>query len=107
MAMPEAVSMRSSRSTKRHASWRASRLPTVVFPEPMKPARHKTCVGFADPRVVKDEGCVIVARRCGAAGIGPLKSEQRRRTKLLWRDWKSVTLQDADCTTVGGQFDFS
>ena len=39
MRRPEDSSMRSSKSTKRHASWRARSVPIVVLPEPMNPAR--------------------------------------------------------------------
>src|SRR5713101_3669649 len=41
MRKPAASSMRSSRSTKRQASCRASNVPMVVLPEPMKPARQR------------------------------------------------------------------
>src|SRR5712664_4263051 len=73
--------MRSSRSTKRQASWRARSVPTVVLPEPMKPARPRIGTRSCCPR---KEGVVVT---------------QSRREKL-------VALQNANCTTVGGEFDF-
>src|SRR5712691_10125804 len=73
--------MRSSRSTKRHASWRARSVPMVVLPEPMKPARQR-----------------IETRGCGARKGGVVVTRS-------WRE-KSVALQNANCTTVGGEFDF-
>src|SRR5713101_1800976 len=73
--------IRSSRSTKRQASWRARRVPTVVLPEPMKPARHR-----------------IGTRNCGPRKGGAVVTRSRRE--------KLVALQNADCTTVGGEFDF-
>src|SRR5437660_8580841 len=73
--------MRSSRSTKRQASWRARSVPMVVLPEPIKPARHRMGTRGCGPR----KGGVVVTRS--------------RREKL-------VALQNANCTTVGGEFDF-
>src|SRR6266478_4900050 len=73
--------MRSSRSTKRQASWRASSVPMVVLPEPMKPARHRIGTRNCGPR----KGGVVVTR--------------------WWRE-KLVALQNANCTTVGREFDF-
>src|SRR5258708_2644182 len=81
MVKPADSSMRSSRSTKRHASWRAKSVPTVVLPEPMNPARHRIGTRSCGPR----KGGVVVTRS--------------RREKL-------VALQNANCTTVGGEFDF-
>src|ERR1700724_3549670 len=80
MVNPAASSMRASRSTNRHASWRANRVPTVVLPEPIKPARHKICTRARGPR--KGGGCVTFVSR-----------------------EKLIALQNADCTTVGGKFD--
>ena len=53
----------------------------VVLPEPMKPARH----------------------RIGTRGCGP-----RKEGVVVTRSWreKLVALQNANCTTVGGEFDF-
>src|SRR6266849_1317904 len=73
--------MRSSRSTKRQASWRARSVPIVVLPEPIKPARQRIGARNCGPR----KGGVVVTR--------------------CWRE-KLVALQDANCTTVGGEFDF-
>src|SRR5882762_7802880 len=73
--------MRSSRSTKRQASWRARSVPMVVLPEPIKPARQRIGTRDCGPR----KGGVVVTRS--------------RREKL-------VALQNANCTTVGGEFDF-
>src|SRR5712691_2429711 len=73
--------MRSSRSTKRQASWRASSVPMVVLPKPMKPSRHRIGTRDCGPR----KGGVVVTR--------------------WWRE-KLVALQNANCTTVGGEFDF-
>src|ERR1700674_2440589 len=73
--------MRSSRSTKRQASWRARSVPMVVLPEPIKPARHRTGTRACGPR----GGGVVVTRS--------------------WRE-KLIALQNANCTTVGGEFDF-
>src|SRR5260370_27242494 len=73
--------MRSSRSTKRQASWRARSVPMVVLPEPMKPARQRIGARNCGPR----KGGVVVTR--------------------WWRE-KLVALQNANCTTVGGEFDF-
>src|SRR5713101_7850211 len=73
--------MRSSRSTKRQASWRPRSVPTVVLPEPMKPARPRIGTRSCCPR---KEGVVVT---------------RSRREKL-------VALQNANCTTVGGEFDF-
>src|SRR5258708_20466163 len=73
--------MRSSRSTKRQASWRARSVPTVVLPEPIKPARQR-----------------IGTRNCGPRGGGVVVTRS-------WRE-KLVALQNANCTTVGGEFDF-
>jgi hypothetical protein len=53
----------------------------VVLPEPMKPARHRIETRDCGPR----KGGVVVTRS--------------------WRE-KSVALQNANCTTVGGEFDF-
>src|ERR1700721_434143 len=80
MATPAASSMRASRSTNRQASWRASRVPTVVLPEPINPARHKICARARGPRT--GGGCVTFVCR-----------------------EKLIALQNADCTTVGGKFD--
>src|SRR2546429_9532955 len=73
--------MRSSRSTKRQASWRARSVPMVVLPEPIKPARQR-----------------IETRGCGPRKGGVVVTRSRRE--------KLVALQNANCTTVGGQFDF-
>src|SRR6202521_4325930 len=73
--------MRSSRSTKRQASWRARSVPMVVLPEPIKPARQRTGTRGCGPR----KGGVVVTR--------------------WWRE-KLVALQNANCTTVRGEFDF-
>src|SRR6266849_6408994 len=73
--------MRSSRSTKRQASWRASSVPMVVLPEPMKPARHRIGTRDCGPR----KGGVVVTR--------------------TWRE-ELIALQNANCTTVGREFDF-
>src|SRR5260370_12701654 len=73
--------MRSSRSTKRQASWRARSVPMVVLPEPIKPARPRIGTGNCGPR----GGSVVVTR---------------------WRREKLVALQNASCTTVRGGFDF-
>src|SRR5258708_25992422 len=73
--------MRSSRSTKRQANCRARSVPIVVLPEPIKPARHNTGTRDCGPR----KGGVVVTRS--------------------WRE-KLVALQNANCTTVGGEFDF-
>src|SRR5713101_4207514 len=81
MARPAAASMRSSRSTKRQASWRARSVPIVVLPEPINPARHNAETRDCGPR----KGGVVVTRS--------------------WRE-KLVALQNANCTTVGGEFDF-
>src|SRR3984893_11110224 len=80
MVNPAASSMRASRSTNRQASWRANRVPTVVLPEPINPARHKICTRARGPR--KGGGCVT----------------------LVCRE-KLIALQNADCTTVGGKFE--
>ena len=53
----------------------------VVLPEPMNPARHKTGTRDGVPR----KGGVVVTRS--------------------WRE-KLIALQNANCTTVGGEFDF-
>src|SRR5713226_6135311 len=53
----------------------------VVLPEPIKPARHRIGTRGCGPR----EGGVVVTRS--------------------WRE-KLVALQNANCTTVGGEFDF-
>src|SRR5712691_3228439 len=80
MVKPADSAMRSSRSTKRQANCRARSVPMVVLPEPIKPARHNS--GTRDcPR----KGGVVVTRS--------------RREQL-------VALQNANCTTVGGEFDF-
>jgi len=55
----------------------------VVFPEPIKPARHRIGTRACGPR----KGSVVVTRT-------------RREKKL-------VALQNAYCTTVGGELDFS
>src|SRR5229473_1060803 len=73
--------MRSSRSTKRQASWRARSVPIVVLPEPIKPARQRIGTRACGPR----KGGVVVTR---------------------WSREKLVALQNANCTTVGGEFDF-
>src|SRR5260370_26783996 len=80
MGRPADSSIRSSRSTKRQASCRARSVPTVVLPEPIKPARQKIGTRGGRPR----EGGVVVTRR--------------KREGL-------VTPQDSNCTTVGGEFD--
>src|SRR5437773_8619700 len=80
MVKPADSSMRSSRSTKRQANCRAKSVPMVVLPEPMKPARH-----ISGTRDCPRKGVVVVTRS--------------RREQL-------VALQNANCTTVGGQFDF-
>src|SRR2546429_4932020 len=72
--------MRSSRSTKRQASWRARSVPMVVLPEPIKPARHRIGTRGCGPR----KGGVVVTR---------------------WQREKLVAPQNANCTTVGGEFD--
>src|SRR6266849_3961912 len=81
MARPAATSMRSSRSTKRQANCRARSVPIVVLPEPINPARHNAETRDCGPR----KGSVVVTRS--------------------WRE-KLVALQNANCTTVGGEFDF-
>src|ERR1700687_4601544 len=73
--------MRSSRSTKRQPSCRARSVPMVVLPEPIKPARQRISERGSAPR----KGGLVVTRS--------------RREKL-------VALQNANCTTVGGEFDF-
>src|SRR5260370_9580157 len=73
--------MRSSRSTKRQASWRARSVPMVVLPEPIKPGRGR-----------------MGTRNCGPGGGGVVVTRSRRE--------KLVALQNANCTTVGGEFDF-
>src|SRR6266436_2350094 len=78
---PAEASMRSSRSTKRQASWRARSVPMVVLPEPIKPARQRIGTRDCGPR----KGGVVVTRS--------------RREKL-------VALQNANCTTVGREIDF-
>src|ERR1700694_1160600 len=80
MGRPAEASMRSSRSTKRQASWRARSVPMVVLPEPIKPARQRTGTRGCGQR----KGGVVVTR--------------------WWRE-KLVALQNANCTTVGGEFD--
>ena len=52
----------------------------VVLPEPIKPARHRIGTRGCGPR----KGGVVVTR---------------------WQREKLVALQNADCTTVGGEFD--
>src|SRR3981189_600284 len=78
---PADASMRSSRSTKRQASWRARSVPMVVLPEPIKPARQR-----------------IGTRGCGPRRGGEVVTRSQRE--------KLVALQNANCTTVGGEFDF-
>src|SRR5258706_72726 len=73
--------MRSSRSTKRHASWRARSVPTVVLPEPMKPARQTMKGRGVPPRGTGF--CVTIGAR----------------TKL-------IALQDTNCTTEGRELYF-
>src|SRR5712664_1301651 len=88
MRRPAASSMRSSKSTKRQANWRARSVPMVVLPEPMKPARQSTC-----------------NRDCGGRG-GSWVIYSRYLNRLagtLDRLAPLVALQDADCTTVGGE----
>src|ERR1700731_1732003 len=80
MVNPAASAMRASSSTNRAASGGANRVPTVVLPEPIKPARHKICTRARGPR--KGGGCVTFVCR-----------------------EKLIALQNADCTTVGGKFD--
>src|SRR5947199_8977865 len=80
MGSPADSSMRSSRSTKRQASWRARSVPTVVLPEPMKPARQRIDTRGESPR---EEGVVVT---------------RKKREGL-------VAPQDSNCTTVGGDFD--
>src|SRR5260370_41830610 len=82
MGRPAEASMRSSRSTKCQARCRARSVPMVVLPEPIKPARHRT----------------------GTRGCGPRKGGEvvtRSRRENL------VALENANCTTVGGEFDFA
>src|SRR5262245_33379532 len=80
MRRPEDASMRSSRSTKRHASWRARSVPTVVLPEPINPARQTMEERGATPR-----------------GTGFCVTMQAR-TRL-------IALQNANCTTEGRELD--
>src|SRR4029077_19665687 len=88
---PAAASMRSSRSTKRHANWRASSVPTVVLPEPMKPARQSTC-----------------GRDCGGRGGSCVINALDLTGRPKHSAWcASIALQYADCTTVRVEFDFS
>src|SRR5215470_10318897 len=85
MGRPADSSIRSSRSTKRQASWRARSVPTVVLPEPMNPARQK--IGTRGrPR---EGGAVVTSKRREGQNVG---------TAL-------IALQDSNCTTVGGEFD--
>src|SRR5881396_174039 len=79
MRRPAAASMRSSRSTNRQASWRARSAPTVVFPEPMKPARQR-----------------IAGRGGTLRGLADCIREIRRAGKL-------IALPNANCTTERGE----
>src|SRR5260370_38211556 len=88
MRRPAASSMRSARSMKRQGNWRARSVPMVVLPEPMKPARQSTCIRDCGGR---GGSCVIYIRYLN------------RLAETLGRLAPLVALQDANCTTVGGQ----
>src|SRR5260370_21802599 len=73
--------VRSWRTTKRQGSWRGRSVPMVVLAEPRKPGRAR-----------------VGTRNCGPRGGGVVVTRSRRE--------KLVALQNANCTTVGGEFDF-
>src|SRR6266849_9562718 len=94
MPSPAVSSMRSSRSTNLQASCRASRVQTVVLPEPMNPARQRTC-GRDGGRRKDGIWAIVYLQKIPSVSARDLSFSQRL-----------VALQNADCTTVRGEFDF-
>src|SRR5215467_9063010 len=104
MRVPEAASIRSSRSTKRQASWRASCVPTVVLPEPMNPARATT-------DMVEARATLEVYRRQqkveSRSVAEPKTPGGNRRKSLAPRAVRClIALEDADGAGKTGEFNF-
>ena len=65
----------------------------MVLPEPINPARHKTCARGEVPRG-------------GSEGGEFIEKDPPRDGEIVEAPEKLIALQDANCTTVGREFDF-